>query len=183
MSQNSTHETRNFYVRRCPRFASVLWTLTWAQRAISAAFLAAGWALPASFLAALIERSSAAHSPVGLSFARTLLLGLVPALICSSFPLTWLLPLALTLDFVLLRAFNYPLTIAQLPIELALCVFIFLPAQLFARWTLTQRHLIARAVMHPIFHAGLLLGVLPALFVSLGLGSWSAPLHRAPWIN
>jgi protein-S-isoprenylcysteine O-methyltransferase Ste14 len=169
--------------RRCPRFASVLWTLTWDKRGISAAFLAAGWALPASLLAAILEQPPVPRSPVVLLLARTLFFGLLPALTCSSFPLIRLVPFAITVDLILYRAFIGPPTLAQLAIEVALFALIFIPAQLFARWTVTQRHLIARAVLHPIFHAGLLLGVLPALLVSIGLGNWSAPFHRAPGVN
>jgi len=173
----------NSTLLRCPRFASALWTRTWDRRRISVAFLAAGWALPASLLAALAERPSATHSPFALLLSRTLLFGFLPALACPSLPLTFLFPPALALDLILLRALLGPLSTPQLAFELALFAFIFLPAQLFARWTIAQRRLIARAVLHPIFHAGLLLGVLPALLVSLGLGTWSAPLHRALWLN
>ena len=169
-------------VRPCPSFAPALWTRTWGKRETSAAFLAAGWALPASLLAALIERPSA-HSPVVLLLTRTLLFGLIPALACSSLPLPRLVPLAVALDLVLYRVFTGPLTMAHVAIEVVLFGFIFIPAQFFARWTITRRQLTARAVLHPIFHAGLLLGVLPALLVWLGLGGWSAPLHRSPWLN
>ena len=145
--------------------------------------LAAGWALPASLLATLFERPLVPDSTLSLLFSRTLLFGLIPALTCSSLPLRLLIPPALALDLILLHALFGPLSTPHLAFELALFAFIFLPAQLFARWTIAQRCLIARAVLHPIFHAGLLLGVLPALLVSLGLGTWSAPLHRAPWVN
>jgi len=183
MSRNLKHETRNLTVLRCPRFASALWTLTWDQRRFSAAFLAAGWALPVSLLGELAERPSTTHSPFALLVARTLLFGFLPALTCASLPLRLLIPSVLALNLILLRALLGPLSIPQLAFELALFAFIFLPAQLFARWTIAQRRLIARAVLHPIFHAGLLLGVLPALLVSLGLGTWSAPLYHAPWLN
>jgi len=177
------HETRNSTFLRCPRFASALRTLTWDRRRLSAALLAAGWALPASLLATLAERPPTTHSTLSLLISRTFLFGFLPALTCPSLPLRLLIPPALAFDLVLLRALFGPLSTPQLAFELALFAFIFLPAQFFARWTIAQRHLIARAVLHPIFHAGLLLGVLPALLVSLGLGTWSAPLYRAPWLN
>ena len=134
-------------------------------------------------LATIAEPPLAPHATLALLLSRTLLFGLLPPLTCSSLPLTLLFPPALALDLILLRALNGPLSTPQLVLELVLFAIIFIPAHLFARWTITQRHLTARAVLHPIFHAGLLLGVLPTFFVALGLGTWSAPLHRAPWLN
>jgi protein-S-isoprenylcysteine O-methyltransferase Ste14 len=153
------------------------------RRHLSAALLAAGWALPASLLGAIIEGPLVPHASLTLLLARTLLSGFLPVLIFPSLPLTLLFPPALALDLILLRAVNGSLSTPQLVLELVPFAIIFIPAQLFGRWTLTQRHLTARAVLHPIFHAALLLGVLPTFFVALGLGTWSAPLHRAPGLN
>jgi protein-S-isoprenylcysteine O-methyltransferase Ste14 len=153
------------------------------QRHVSAAFLAAGWALPASVLATLVERPLAPHATLTLLLSCTLFFGLIPALTCSSLPLTLLFPPALALDLILPRALLGPISTLQLVRQFALFAFIFIPGQLFARWTITQRHLTARAILHPIFHAGLLLGVLPAFLAALGLGTWTEPLYRAPWLN
>jgi hypothetical protein len=52
-----------------------------------------------------------------------------------------------------------------------------------ARWTRDICDLAARASLHVVFHAGLLLGVLPVLLVTCGGGNWNAPFNRTSFLN
>jgi len=162
------------------------------RRDRAAALLASGWTLPASVLAGMLEQRSGLWpagtrlllgAPPALLLARTVLCGFVPALGFPSLPLSYLYIFALALDLLWLRAFFGPVALVHLVSETLMVAAILIPAQLFSRWTRDQRHLFARSALHPIFHAALLLGVLPATLAAFGAGGWAAPFRRTSFTN
>ena len=100
-------------------------------------------------------------APLALLLGRVLVGGFVTALCFPSVRLGRLYVFALASDLACTVLAGGGRAMRSVPVEALLVAFYFLPAQLFARWTRERRNLGARAWLHPIFHAGLLLGVLP----------------------
>ena len=162
------------------------------RRDAAAALLASGWALPAAVLGGLVFTHFGAvtfrapvvlGTPPDLLLGRMLLGGVVAALCFPSVSIFRLYGFALALDLAYSSLAGGVFAIRDLPVEALIVALYLIPAQLFARWTRENRNLAARASLHVVFHAGLLLGLLPALLVTCGRGDWSAPFARASFLN
>jgi protein-S-isoprenylcysteine O-methyltransferase Ste14 len=163
-----------------------------ARREAAGALLASGWALPAAVLGGLMSTHFGAVTfpapdvlgvPPDLLLGRVLLGGFVAALCFPSVSILRLYGFALALDLAYTSLAGGVFTIRYLPVHMLVVAFYLIPAQLFARWTRENRRLAARAALHVVFHAGLLLGVLPALIVICAGGNWNAPFARASFVN
>ncbi len=163
------------------------------SRAAAAAVLACAWALPAACFSGLLATRFHLWSASGIQFlgspvdvlvARTLAFGAVAALLFPRAGLPLMASVAVAADLSYLRARGFASLHAPfILVEAAGVALCLVPAQLFARWTRDDRRLALRAALHPLFHAALLLGILPALIVALGGGSWSAAFARPSWLN
>jgi protein-S-isoprenylcysteine O-methyltransferase Ste14 len=162
------------------------------RREAAAALLASGWALPAAVLGGLVSTRFGAvtfpapvvlGTPPDLLLGRVLLGGFVAALCFPSVSILRLYGFALALDLADTSLTGGVFTIRDLPVHMLVVAFYLIPAQLFARWTRENRRLVTRAALHVVFHAGLLLGVLPALIVICARGNWNAPFARASFVN
>ena len=122
-------------------------------------------------------------TPPALLLGRVLLGGFVTALCFSFVPIGPLYVFALAFDLAGTALAGGVVTIRTLPAQALLVAIYFIPAQLFARWTRENRNLRTRAWLHPVFYAGLLLGVLPALILACGGGTWSVPFARSSFLN
>jgi len=171
----------------------VLWSwLQPARREAAAALLASGWALPAAALGGLASTHFGLvafptpvvlGTPPDLLLGRVLLGGFLSALCFPSVSIRRLYVFALALDLAYSTWAGGVFATRYLPCQALTVALYFIPAQLFARWTRENRDLAARASLHVLFHAGLLLGVLPALIVACGGGDWNAPFARASFAN
>jgi protein-S-isoprenylcysteine O-methyltransferase Ste14 len=162
------------------------------RREAAAALLASGWALPAAVLGGLASTQFGSvvfpapvvlGTPPDLLLGRMLLGGFVADLCFPSVSILRLYGFALALDLAYSSLAGGVFEIRYLPVEALIVALYLIPAQLFARWTRENRSLAARASLHVVFHAGLLLGVLPALLVTCGRGNWNAPFARASFVN
>jgi len=178
-------------VELCVSITLWLW-LRPSRRVRAAALLASGWALPAALLAGLTSThfglvASAPPlvlgTPLDLLLGRVLFGGCFSALCFSAVPMRRLYGFALAFDLAYSALAGAGCNIRSVPIQALIVALYFIPAQLFARWTRDRRDLTARAAMHIVFHASLLLGVLPALLVAYGGGNWNAPFNRASFLN
>jgi protein-S-isoprenylcysteine O-methyltransferase Ste14 len=168
-----------------------LW-LRLARREAAAALLASGWALPAAVLGGLVSVHFGAvtfpapvilGTPPDLLLGRMLLGGFVAALYFPSISILRLYGFALASDLACTSLAGGVFTIRYLPVHILVVAFYLIPAHLFARWTRENRRLATRAALHVVFHAGLLLGVLPVLIVTCAGGNWNAPFARASFVN
>ncbi len=171
---------------------AVWWWLRPARRETAAALLASGWALSAAAFAGVVSTyfGIAASSvplllgtPLDLLLGRAMLGGFVCALGFPSLSIRRLYVFALISDLAYGAIAGGGVNVRWLPLQALIVALYFIPAQLFARWTREGRDLPFRASLHIVFHAGLLLGVLPALIVACGGGSWSAPFARSSFVN
>ncbi len=164
-----------------------------ARRVFAAALLASGWVLPAAVLAGLLATRLRLWnvapplllgSPPDVLLVRAFIFGAGAALLFPHTGLRLLLAGACVVDLLYLRTRGFlPLTPGAVAFDVLAVAFCFVPAQLFSRWTHEDRRLTLRAALHPVFHAALLLGILPAAIVALGGGSWAAAFARPSWLN
>jgi protein-S-isoprenylcysteine O-methyltransferase Ste14 len=162
------------------------------RRDAAAGLLASGWALPAAILGGLASTHFSLvafpapivlGTPPDLLLGRILLGGFVAALCFPSVPILRLYSFALASDLAYGSLVGGVFAIRHLPVQALMVAFYLIPAQLFATCTRENRNLAARASLHVAFHAGLLLGVLPALIVTCGGGDWTAPFARTSFVN
>jgi len=162
------------------------------RRETGAALLASGWALFAAALAGLASThidAGALASPVVLGtsldvlLSRVLLGGFCVALCFNAVPLLRLCGFAIAFDLWFCTLAGGVIDLRSLAVQALIVALYFIPAQLFARWTRESRNLPVRASLHIVFHAGLLLGVLPALIVACTGGNWNVPLARSSFLN
>jgi protein-S-isoprenylcysteine O-methyltransferase Ste14 len=119
--------------------------------------------------------------PVDLYLAWAWLWGAVPALAFRSLPLGSVALVALAADLLLMPAASPVVNLGPgwLVGELLLLTVGLLPAQLLARWTSRDEHLIGRAVLQVIAFGGLVLFVLPAVVIEAS-GSATPKLWEWP---
>ncbi len=121
--------------------------------------------------------------PVDLYLAWAWLWGGLPALALPSQPLAVVVLAGLAIDLVLMPAATPvvrvgPTWLVGEGVGLAICL---VPAQLLARWTARDDHLVSRAVLQVATFAGLMLFVLPAIAIDGSGSAWLNPLSRPAW--
>ncbi|MFI5118360.1 MAG: methyltransferase family protein [Terriglobales bacterium] len=168
------------------------WRLRPSRRETGAGLLASGWALFATALAGLaatyfgfaaLSAPLLLGTPPDLLLSRVLLGGFCTALCFPSVPILRLCGFAIAFDLTFCTVAGGVNDLRSLAVQALIVALYFIPAQLFARWTRESRNLPVRASLHIIFHAGLLLGVLPALIVTCSGGNWNAPFARSSLMN
>ena len=170
----------------------VWWCLRPSRRETAAALLASGWVLSAAALAGVASTRIGASGfappvvlgvPPDLLLSRVLLGGFCTALCFPSVSIRRLYRFAVIVDLTVCALAGGVVDLRSLAVQALIVALYFIPAQLFARWTREGHDLPLRATLHIVFHAGLLLGVLPALIVACGGGSWNAPFVRSSFMN
>ncbi len=121
--------------------------------------------------------------PVDMYFAWACLWGTVPALAMPRVRLGVVIAVALAVDLVLMPAASPVVQLGHewLAGELAGLFLCLLPAQLLARWTARDEHLVLRTVLQVIAFTGLMLFVLPAVVIEGTGGVWNNPFVRSGW--
>jgi len=124
--------------------------------------------------------------PVDLYLGWAVLWGILPTLAFHETGITWVAAIFFGVDLVLMPAFspivalNHRWLIGEL---VALCL-VLVPAQLFARWTLNDTHLRARAVLHVLAAGGVFLFLIPEIVFALRPGQkWDALLLEPAWLR
>ena len=160
------------------------------------ALLAAAWCLPSAALAGFLSVRAGGWAPPSSTFlllgspavvllGRVLLWGWAFATLLESTSLFGVAGLGLALDLLLLRAAGIafhasPRFFLMETVAVAVCL---IPAQLFARWTRQRRYLLARNLMHLVFHSALLLAIWPLLIMHFCGGNWHAWAERSSAAN
>lgn len=132
-----------------------------------------------------VQRGTLFNIPVDLLVGWMLLWGVIPVFTS--------LYLRLPIWFILMLVFDLVLMPLCFPVlklnknwvlgEFLALFLCFIPAQLFARWTIEQRYLQARAFLQVICFSILFLFVIPlAIFEQAG-GGWNILFLRPKWLN
>jgi protein-S-isoprenylcysteine O-methyltransferase Ste14 len=169
----------------------------WAQprsRQCTGALLALLWNVPALLaLDVLAEHVGWWHFtteggallglPIDVDLGWIVLWGPLPAIAAPRLPLGWLLGLALAFDLALMPRLDLLLVLGEWwwlgeTIGLLVCL---LPAQLLARWTAEDSHLLPRVALQVVAFCGLLVGVIPSIALQQSGGDWHVLLDRPVW--
>jgi protein-S-isoprenylcysteine O-methyltransferase Ste14 len=122
--------------------------------------------------------------PVDLYLGWAVLWGILPILTFHEAGIICVAAVFFSVDLVLMPASSPAVALGHrwLIGELAALAFVLVPAQLFARWTLNDTHLKARAVLHVLAASGVFLFLIPEIVFALqpGLG-WDALLSERAW--
>jgi protein-S-isoprenylcysteine O-methyltransferase Ste14 len=164
-----------------------------ARRVIVSAALATAWNVPALLLVNVIAVQHGWWSfapstvallgvPLDLLFGWVILWGALPALVAPRLPLSRLVAVLIVIDLVAMPLMRPVVTLGPswLRGEIVAAVVALLPSQLFARWTLDDRHVARRAAMQTAVFSALVLWMLPTTifaYAPLG-GSWSTLLDH-----
>jgi protein-S-isoprenylcysteine O-methyltransferase Ste14 len=164
------------------------------NRAKTGALLAAVWNLPvllAINLAAVragwwhfdARGGTLLGVPVDLLLSWAWLWGAVPALAFPRLSIAALMAVALGVDLALMPA-AAPVVVLGRRWLAGECIALFaavVPAQLLARWTARDEHLVARAALQVVAFTGLVLFVLPAMAIEGSGTGWIDPFTRPRW--
>ncbi len=165
------------YVTALLTAAAVLWRRP-DRRTLAGALLAFAWNLPALLMVHVAAIAAGWWSydaeggvllgmPVDLWLAWAMLWGPVPAIAMPRAPLWTIAALALLIDLVAMPAAAPVVRLgpAWLIGEFVGIVLCLVPAQLLARWTSTDRHLVARASLQVVAFSGLLAWLIPLVAI------------------
>jgi protein-S-isoprenylcysteine O-methyltransferase Ste14 len=163
-------------------------------RAINGAMLASFWNVPAVLLLNLAAAHAGwwhfdAHGglllgmPVDLYLAWIWLWGAIPALAFPSLPLGAVVLAALAADLVLMPGGEPVIQLGPMWLvgEAVGLTIGLVPAQLLARWTTRDQHLVPRALLQVLTFAGLLVFALPAIVIEGSGSAWDNPMARPAW--
>jgi protein-S-isoprenylcysteine O-methyltransferase Ste14 len=165
------------------------------RRALAGALLAFAWNLPALLALHLAaarfgwwtfdaDGGLLLGMPVDLWLAWALLWGAAPAIALPSSNLITVSLVALAIDLLAMPAATPVVRLAPnwLIGEFAGIALCLMPAQLLARWTASDRHLPARALMQAIVFSGIVGFLVPAIAIDASRTAWINPLTRPTWI-
>lgn len=124
--------------------------------------------------------------PVDLYLGWAVLWGVLPVLSFGETGIVWVSAAFFAIDLILMPA-CYPVVILShrwLIGECVALVVVLIPAQLFARWTVNDTHLNARAVLHVLAAGGVFLFLLPEIVFAVRPGrGWHALLFAPAWLR
>ena len=181
------------YVTALLTAAAVVWRRP-DQRMLAGALLAFTWNLPALLMVHVAAIAAGWWSydadggvllgmPVDLWLAWAVLWGPVPAIAMPRAPLWAITALALLIDLVAMPAAAPVVRLGPswLIGELVSIAWCLLPAQLLARWTIADRHLVARASLQVVAFSGLLVWLIPLVAIDGSGTAWIDPRARSAW--
>ena len=164
------------------------------KRTMNGAILAFAWNVPA----VLLLHVAALHfgwwrfdasggillgMPVDLYLEWAWSWGVIPAMAFPSLSLFLVTVLALAVDVLLMTNARPVLELGSTWLigEGIGLVVALVPAQLLARWTITDRRLVERALLQVTAFGGVLLFVLPAMIIEGTGSSWRRLFELSPW--
>ncbi len=124
--------------------------------------------------------------PLDLLLGWAVLWGVIPTAAFRRVRISWVVGIFFAIDLVLMPACRpvVELGIRWLIGEAVALALVLIPAQLFARWTLTDTRLYARAVMQVLTSAGVFLFLIPEFIFALRDGHrWGALLTQTAWLR
>jgi len=167
------------------------------ERILPAALMGFVWTLPSLLAVQLLNLHFGWWSfgaqgglfrgmPVDLYLGWAVLWGVLPILTFHETGITWVAAVFLGVDLILMPACSPVVVLSRrwLIGELAALTLVQAPAQWFARWTLHDTHLRARAVLHVLAASGVFLFVIPEFAFALRPGrGWTALLSESGWLR
>ena len=124
--------------------------------------------------------------PVDLYLGWAVLWGILPILSFDETGIVWVSAVFFGIDLTLMPA-CYPVVALGhrwLIGEFVALGLVLVPAQLFARWTINDTHLKARALLHVLAAGGVFLFLIPEVVFAVRPGhSWDALLFEPSWLR
>src|SRR5437879_4718584 len=124
--------------------------------------------------------------PVDLYLGWAVLWGVLPILTFRKAGITWVAAVFFGVDLILMPACSPVVALSHrwLIGELVALGLVLVPAQLFARWTLDDMHLGARAALHVLAAGGVFLFLVPEVVFALRPGrTWEGLLSGPTWLR
>jgi protein-S-isoprenylcysteine O-methyltransferase Ste14 len=167
------------------------------ERILPAALLGFVWTLPSLLAVQLLnlhfgwwhfnaQGGLFRGMPVDLYLGWAVLWGILPILTFHNTRITWVATVFFGIDLILMPACSPLVVLGRRWMigELAALTFVLVPAQLFARWTLNDTHLKARAVLHVLAASAVFLFSIPEVVFALQPGrGWGALLSETAWLR
>jgi len=167
------------------------------QRTFPAAIMGFVWALPSLLAVQLLNlqfgwwKFNAAGGlfrgmPVDVYLGWAVLWGILPILSLGEVGMAWVLVVFFGLDLIFMPA-CFPVIVLNhhwLVGEFVALGVVLVPAQLFARWTVKDRKLKARAVFHVLAAGGIFLFLIPEVVFAVRPGhGWAALFCEPAWLR
>jgi protein-S-isoprenylcysteine O-methyltransferase Ste14 len=124
--------------------------------------------------------------PVDLYLGWAVLWGILPILIFDETAIVWVSAIFFGIDLILMPACSPVVVLSRswLLGEFVALGLVLVPAQLFARWTINDTKVKARAVLHVLAAGGVFLFLIPEVVFALRPGHrWDALLFEPPWLR
>jgi protein-S-isoprenylcysteine O-methyltransferase Ste14 len=124
--------------------------------------------------------------PIDLYLGWAVLWGILPVLVFEETGIPWVAAVFFGVDLILMPACSPVVALSHrwLVGEFAALGLVLVPAQLFARWTLNDTHLKARAVLHVFAAGGVFLLLIPEVVFALQPGrGWDALVFEPAWLR
>jgi protein-S-isoprenylcysteine O-methyltransferase Ste14 len=124
--------------------------------------------------------------PVDLFLGWAVLWGAIPILVFRRISVSFVVAIFLAIDLVLMPACHpvAELSSRWLLGESVALAFVLIPAQLFARWTLNDSHLYARAAWQVLLSGSVFLFLIPEIIFASRQGhGWGALLSQTAWLR
>lgn len=124
--------------------------------------------------------------PIDLYLGWAVLWGILPILAFHETGISWVVAAFSGIDLALMPACFPVVALGHrwLIGEAAALVLVLVPAQLFARWTLNNTHLKARAALHVLTAGGVFLFLIPEVgFALQSHRGWSALISGPTWLR
>lgn len=167
------------------------------KRIFPAALLGFVWALPSLLAVQLLNlrfgwwRFNALGGlfrgiPVDLYLGWAVLWGILPILSLNETGIAWVLAAFFGIDLILMPACSPVVALSHhwLTGEFVALSLVLVPAQLFARWTIKDTHVNARAFLHVLAAGGVFLFLIPEVVFAVRPGRrWDALLFQPAWLR
>jgi hypothetical protein len=167
------------------------------KRIFPAALLGFAWTLPSLLAVQLLNlhfgwwRFNALGGlfrgiPIDLYLGWSVLWGLLPILSFHETGIAWVSAAFFGIDLILMPACSPTVALSHhwLTGEFVALGLVLVPAQLFARWTINDTHVSARALLHVLTAGGVFLFLIPEVVFAVRPGHrWDALLFERPWLR
>ena len=124
--------------------------------------------------------------PVDLYLGWAVLWGILPILSFDEAGIAWVSAAFFGIDLILMPACSPAVALSHrwLIGEFVALGLVLVPAQLFARWTINDTHVKARAVLHVLAAGGVFLFLIPEVVFAVRPGhKWDALLFEPAWLR
>jgi protein-S-isoprenylcysteine O-methyltransferase Ste14 len=167
------------------------------RRLLAACLVGIAWVLPSLLAVQLLnlrldwwqfhaQGGLLRDMPLDLLFGWAVLWGAIPLLAFRDVRIFSVVGIFVAIDLVLMPACRPVVELGSrwLIGEMVALALVLIPAQLFARWTLNDTRLYARAVMQVLTSGGVFLFLIPEFIFALRHGhGWGALLSQTAWVR